>query len=482
MKLNNFFHKVVPDFLAFSIIAIFAYIPIWFNFTDFASEQVLSGVDASVVFPVHGSDSAGYVSLSEGLINHGVLSHSTRAPYELDTFRTPGYPLMLAAFKALSGSYQFFPFIQILLAVFTSLMILRIGESLWGRAVGILASMMYLLDPTTIFHSLVLLSDIPFVFFIVLSIYLGFFAYYEQSSFIKIVMTAALSGVVLGFSVLVRPIAMFLPPLFLFFYFVFNRRRLPMRTIFVSLVFFIFGLSLLVCPWLVRNKIVANTWSLSSVAAFNLFHYYVPEFLAYKEHVTPDTIRLRMQADLPEGIPTYGIASVKNSSVINKISSEYLKGNFISYSIFHVVKTIPVFLSSGIKHVLFYYNDSIKYQAYTLNTGNMTTLLLQGRIAELLREVKVSFAPTLESLYLLLVSLLALVPVIFSKTKRIFTGLFFVLVAYFSLLTGSVAYARFRLPVAPFLFLLAAFGATIVWRVIRQSALYEKTFNHYSRL
>jgi len=54
-----------------------------------------------------------------------------------------------------------------------------------------------------------------------------------------------------------------------------------------------------------------------------------------------------------------------------------------------------------------------------------------------------------------------------SKKNYGFCILFFVIILYFSLLTGSVAYARFRIPITPYLFLLGVFGVTILWRTVR---------------
>ncbi|MCR4311232.1 MAG: hypothetical protein NUV54_01525, partial [Candidatus Taylorbacteria bacterium] len=107
------------------------------------------------------------------------------------------------------------------------------------------------------------------------------------------------------------------------------------------------------------------------------------------------------------------------------------------------------------------------YPAFPLSSANMTTLLLDGEFRSFARELRVALIPTVESLYLALVTLLAVVALVFNR-RNLYCYLFWALILYFALLTGSVAYSRFRLPLAPFLFLSGSFGATIVWQKGKQ--------------
>ena len=460
----SIFQRKIPDGVVLCVITAVVYIPFLFFIINFGYSQIQTGTNPEFVYPVYGSDSAGYVVLADNILQSGVFSGDAKAPFTPDTFRTPGYPLLLASYKLFFGSYTWFPIVQILLTLGAAFLIFRIGERLFSRRIGLVGAIAYLCDPTTILHTLVLLSDTPFVFFILLSVYLGFFYTPKAGSRISPYGTFFAAGAVLGFATLVRPIGMFLPIIFIPAYAFFHWKLLPPKKIALYLCAFILGWSLLVVPWTARNRAVVGVWGLSSVSSFNLFQYYVPEFLAYREHTTPDTIRLQMQHDLPAGMTPQNIGDLKYSKVVNAISIRYLlSGNILAYIPFHLVKTIPVFLSSGIKHIMFYYNDAIGYPAFQLSTANMTTLLLKGQFGAFFQELKISFWPTCESFVLLIVTMFAAVA-LFSKKHRGLTVFFWILILYFSLLTGSVAYARFRLPISPFLFLLAPVGATMLWR------------------
>ncbi|MCR4311431.1 MAG: glycosyltransferase family 39 protein, partial [Candidatus Taylorbacteria bacterium] len=341
--------RKVPDFFALLAVAFVVYISLLFFVVSLGSDQVRAGENPRFVYPVHGSDSAGYVVLADNILEQKVFSQDAISPFTPDTFRTPGYPFFLALFKFVFGSYTWFPLIQILCTVGVSFMVLRMGERLFSRTVGMIGAFLYLLDPTVILHSLVLLSDSTYVFLVVLTVYLLFFKSKEGSARER-TMVVATAGVVLGISVLARPISMFLPAVLLPFYIFSVRADLSKKKIAQNTLLFIFGLCMLTVPWLVRNKNAVGVWGLSSVASFNLFFYYVPEFLAYDTHTSPDAMRARMQAELPADVPLSSIALLQNTATINKISLKYLSGHVVDYTKFHLVKTIPVFLSSGMKH------------------------------------------------------------------------------------------------------------------------------------
>ncbi len=459
--------KKIPDLAVLFFVAVVVYGSFGATLRSFAKDQIKEGANPAEVFPVHGSDSSGYVRLADNLLNQGVFSSDDKVPFTPDTFRTPGYPLFIALIRLTFGSLLWVSVIQTLLSVCAAFIILKIGESLFGRLAGVVASFMYLLDPTVVFHSLVILSDIPFTFLILLSVYLGFFVKMDESSkWRNTGVIMFLSGLVLGFSILVRPISVFLPALFLPFFFFSVYRKVALKKVLITGALFALGVFVLVFPWIWRNKAVANTWGLSSVGSFNLFHYYVPEFLAYKEHKTPDEFRLLLRADLPKGVLPEDIGSIQHSKTLNEISLKYLQGNFFNYGIFHAVKTIPVFLSSGIKHFLYYFNDALHYEAFKLNKGNMTTLLLDNKFGDFWNELKASFVTTFESFYLFAVCLFALIPCFRFRKHFLFLSWFWILILYFALLTGSVAYARFRIPLAPFLFILGSSGVIIAYEKV----------------
>lgn len=458
----SFGKKKVSDFLMLLFIGLAFYIPLFLFTLQLSAGQKMAGDDPRFVLPVYGSDSVGYVVLADHLLEKHVFTGSNHPPYFPETYRTPVYPLLLAIFKAFTGSYVFFPAVQFLFVVGSAFIILRAGERLFGRKVGLVSAFLFMFDPTTVFHTLVILSEISYVFFILLSLYVLFPNFRSNDSRISLGAFYA-SGFILGFATLLRPVSMFLPIVFAIFYVCWQRRENSWKVVGLRTVIFLLGFCTLVFPWVVRNRLETGAWGLSSAPTFGLFFYAVPEFLSYKENTTPDVIRLRMAKDLPAGIAQGNFGSLEYSGLLQNLSLKYLKGNIISYSEYHIVKTIPVFLSPGLRNVEVSLNDIFGAKVFDFSTANMTNLLLHGKFAEFFGELKRSFLITAEMIFLFLVSICAIIA--FAR-KRTRTAVFFfwIIILYFSLLTGPAAYARFRLPIAPFLFLLAVFGATIVWR------------------
>ncbi len=449
--------KINPKILFIVIFTALIYFLIWASFLHLSNLQIMNGRDDGFILPVYGSDSVGYVVLADNILNNQVFSGSQIVPYLPDTFRTPGYPLLLAGFKAIFGSYALFPLLQILMVLGTAFLIYKIGAKLFSEVIGFAATFLYILDPNTIFHTLVLLSDIPYVFFLLLAVYFIFFSEWKKFYILNLA-----GGIFLGLTTLIRPISMFLLILLLPFYFLAKRNRFSAQNILAGAAILIVGYSLMVAPWMIRNKAVAGVWGISSVGAFNLFHYNIPEFLSFKYGITPDEARLSLQEKLGDVSPR-DIAKLSNSELLNDISLRYLKEDTIGYAKFHLIKTIPFFFSSGIKNFFAFYNDIQGYNTFQVTTVNMTNLLFRRQIKEFMSALKSAPLIALENFSWLFIATFAFIPTFFSQKNRWLMLMFLFIIFYFAILTGPVAYSRFRLPASPFLFLLAAGGFLIIW-------------------
>ncbi len=231
--------------------------------------------------------------------------------------------------------------------------------------------------------------------------------------------------------------------------------------------------AVVVSPWLIRNKEVSGVWGISSVKDFNFFHYYIPEFLSYKRGITPDEGRMLLRKDLGTVSPEQ-IDDLRYSPLIHSIWMKYVKEDPIGYTKFHLVKTIPFFLSSGIKNVQVSYRRTIETEVFKVSNANMTNYLLKGQFRAFLGELWAYPLVTLEQLFWLILTIFAFLAV-FIKKSRSFTVASIIIILYFALLTGSVAYARFRLPAAPFLFLLASFFVFEILKYVPVKNIFKKT-------
>lgn len=430
------------------IIAVLLYLPLFFFSLGIRHDQLAKGMPERLAYPVAERDQIGYVDIADNIINHHTFSEKLAAPFAPGTFRTPGLPALLVVWKTIFRSYTAFPLFQILLAVIAAFLISKMGEKLYSRGVGGVAGLFFLLDPNTVYHTLVVQTDLLNAFVVVLIFYL-FCCSQKKSSKIG----AFIFGLLIGYSTLVRPISMFLIVFFIPFYWYFER-KIGVKKLAVNFLLFLVGFCILVVPWLVRNKIQTGVAGISSVKDYNFFQYYIPSYMAYKQGITEAAAKDILFKELAP-ITNEQSDSLTYAPQVKAIWMKHFKEDPFGYGVFHVVKVLPVFLSSGTKTFLEGYGNMIGTTLYK-SPGSMTDLLVHFKFKMLASELMKNPWVLIEEIGLAIIALLALASIFFSK-NRSYTILFIGIILYFSLLTGTVAYSRFRMPIAPFLFLLALF-------------------------
>ncbi len=449
------FNPTVKAALALALLSALVYTP------AFLYTRSLSGVEADrgvvETLPVYGSDSSGFVSLADNWLTHGNFGHERG---EHETFRTPGYPFMLALWKSVFGSYTYFPLLQILLVYLTAVLLFSLGRFLFSSPVGAVASVLFLIDPNTIYHALVILSEIPHVFFLTLATYVIIVRP-------RVFSPEFVSGVLLALSVLIKPVSLYLPLIFALYIVV--REAMSgaefVRRAALSVLLLLLSFSAVLMPWIARNRVVSGVWGVSSVSAFNLFHYTVPEFLSYRDHITPDQGRLRLQNEAP--VPLSGYADLAYSAQLTHVALGYIVRDPLHFAEFYAVKTLPFFFSSSLDNFFATYNDIAGAAVFPQKSVNLTNLLLRGDVAGVVHYLRANPVSTTEQIILCALLLLAFIALLGRVRFREITFLFLI-VLYFAAVTGPVAYARFRIPASPFLFILASAGffasMRLLWR------------------
>jgi hypothetical protein len=473
----------VSSITAFWIVAfaaiLFLYVPLFSIEYSFRQAQISHGSSVMTALPVWGSDSMEYATLANNLLHHQVFSLDLKTP---ETFRSVGYPALLAGYLSRGLPFAAFPFVQMLLAVLTSFAIFLIGKNFWKTSVGFCAGVLYLFDPVTILNSLTLVTDIFYVFLVIWAFYF-FFVYASgswqmqaenayETGFRAACFSWALGGLLLGLSTLVRPISMFLLFVFICLYFIktkIERAKLLGRTklfdraklasIFVPVLLCLVCYSAVVTPWIFRNKKVSGVYGVSTVKSYNIYHYYIPEFLAFKKGISADDAR----KEVAKGLGVFDERSLTNATKMQDRAFEFIKQKPISYVSFHLFKTIPFFISSGVETMFTAANDALGYEAFSTVQENMTGLLLHGKLSELLTVVRSHHAIAAEQIILCGLWLLALLSLSIGYKRKDFFKVFllWIVILYFTVLTGPVAYSRYRLPASPFLFLLASYAIVI---------------------
>jgi 4-amino-4-deoxy-L-arabinose transferase-like glycosyltransferase len=217
---------------------------------------------ASVLF-VHTpmiSDDKDYDQLARSLVEgRGFVLDGQPTAY-----RTPGYPLIIAAVYAIVGeSILAVKFLQAGVDILSCFLIFAIGKKLLGEDVGFLAAVLLALFPIQILYVSLLMTETIFTCLLLCSIYL-LVSEGDRSS----LKTDIYFGVLIGVAGLVRPVAILLP-LVVFLY----RRSLKIqwKENIRRLVLICLTVGIVLSPWVYRNYIQFGRLTITNSTGINFW-------------------------------------------------------------------------------------------------------------------------------------------------------------------------------------------------------------------
>jgi len=162
----------------------------------------------------------------------------------------PGYPFFLAFVYFLFGyNYQIVRIIQFLLLAGMGVIAYFITRKFlnFSRILAFLTSLTIIIWPYFVLYSILILTEILFIFFLLVSVYL-FLEFSTTPSF----KNAFLTGFFFGLANLFRPVILLLPFWMVFFLLIFGKKwgeNFSLSKIFLFLVIFL----LILTPWTIRN-------------------------------------------------------------------------------------------------------------------------------------------------------------------------------------------------------------------------------------
>src|SRR3989344_4133120 len=194
-------------------------------------------------------------------------------------------------------------------------------------------------DTFRLFYSTITLSDTFFSLLFIWSLLL--LVPRGEASTLK---RLGFAGVLLGIAILVRPIGQFLPIIFLSYLFL---AKVSWHQFAKEAVVFLFGVLIIVTPWAMRNKVTFDSWQLSSVGSFNAA-YFTMLYLKETTGANPDSLQHQIVQRV--GSDDLGLLrSVAGGELSLAFARSVVVEHPLGYLWFHAVKTIPFFLSDGIR-------------------------------------------------------------------------------------------------------------------------------------
>src|SRR5258708_3526036 len=202
-------------------------------------------------------DSATYIQPALQLLHgHGFVTNTGVA----ETLRTPGYPLFLMPFLAMTKSVVPIVFVQHVFNAFLAAAIYVFARRRTSRFVALLAGVFFAIDPPTVHNANKVLSENLFTL-VLFALFALVFRISESKRTRDVVIAAVLAGAL----VLIRPVAIaFFAVIALFLI-----RRIDWRRIaaFVAIAVSI------PCGWAARNAYHTGVFTVSSIAGANMILY-----------------------------------------------------------------------------------------------------------------------------------------------------------------------------------------------------------------
>ncbi|MDP1774323.1 MAG: glycosyltransferase family 39 protein [Methylobacter sp.] len=388
-------------------------------------------------------DAPGYHTLAECIASYFTFCG--------DTFRTPGYPFFIAIFYAFFGAKPWVVlFAQILADLVTIYYVLKIGEMIFSRRVGIIAATFLAINPNSIFQTTSLYSDSLFVTFLsaCLYFYLRGLKLGEGRSFL-------IAGGLLAIATLVRPVAQYYFLILFFFALLWPTRNLVTRLKWGLLYALAFTIT--ISPWLYRNYTLYDTIKLSSVQGETLLFWQVGYIRGWETHQPRKTVATEFKSQAQALGYSESSNPFANEAIAQKLAVQYIKTHtlvFASRWINGMINTYTNLGTADIANKLGFTRTELPPDAFVNEKGfKLISLFFKTKSLPEIAAGLIVLGWLLMNYSMFLLGAYVLI----RRHQWAIFSLFVVSIAFFTVPGGPMGLARYRLPCEPFYFLVGAF-------------------------
>lgn len=423
----------------------------FFSLTYYANSQ---GIPATAFTgSIDDPDTGEYLILGHTLLETGQFlngDHLTPA-----SFRTPGYPFLIAILVKIFESDIAIQFTQFLLVGISSVFIYLLGVRLWSKWVGFTAAALYVFDPLVLLYSFTTMAETLFNV-----IFFGATVLLTKESATKWHFLAG--GLLMGAATLVRPMGLYLLPVFFLWIVLNNWKR--WRVVAQQGIVLFLGVALLVVPWMSFNQVRSGHFTISSIGPYDMLMYNIPEFMYQWKGIPPNETRLKIYDELGLAQSKYNDSLLRSYSymdAVGQLAIKYISDAPVRYGIYHIASTVGFFLGSDISATKSLLSNQGLFIA-TDASVNQSYLLFHGEWREFLRTMVAELPELVERmawLMLLVASFAVAIYMLISRSPAASLALLYLfLILSVAVLIGPVSEPRFRLTVAPFIYILGFTG------------------------
>lgn len=349
---------------------------------------------------------------------HGAL-------FDLSLLRPPGYPAFIAAVHALGGGATAVIVVELVLSVATVGLTYALAAALLDRRVAAAAAFLLAVDPISIAMGSNLTTETLFASLVVPAALAWTLALQRRDW-----RPAALSGLLVGVSVLVRPISVYLPVVLALLTVLVLRRR--GAAVAVALLL---AAAVPIGAWIARNDATTGVATVSTIQGENLLDYRAAGALAIDEGISLSEAASRLDAQVRPG-PNAARTAQRQSSLA-------------WHTLLHHPKGAVVMTIEGLGRVLF---GPGRAEVLRLVAGRTDTRTFGDQVLVVCEA----------AILLLTLALAALGTVILVRRRSRLALVVPLAFALYDILlsAGPEGNARLRMPAAPFLAVLAAVGVS----------------------
>ena len=402
-------------------------------------------------------DERNYFTLAHSLLAGHGLGQETPDGYVPTSTRTPVYPVFLAFFCSLGGLIV--PLlVQVMLSAGLSMAIYLFAVQLERESVGLLAALILAIDPATVAGCLYHLTEVLYSVLLFTATAILIWAHKKGNIFIYL-----LAGLAMGIATLCRPNTLYVW-VWLIPWFLFSMRNISIVSRFAS---YGIGFWLTAGLWYLRNYLVFGFFFFTSISSWNLYTYRA----AWVEARGADRPYAQVAEEFRSQIER------ETHDLTNPIPSRVRLCTENSLRVFerYPVET-AVMLFDGAFRVLLSPSRPLIADLTGLSQGGLGLLSLDGsaaaRILKAVQQVTlIDFLLLLPDLFifgLLYSGILYLAGWSIAHRHTSFPSGLMLWIALYLLISsaGPEAYARFRIPLTPFLAWCSAEGWMLIWHKI----------------
>jgi hypothetical protein len=395
-------------------------------------------------------DSPGYIGPALNLIRgEGFIN---------DGYRTPVYPLFIAFFYWLFGERSLpIIFAQILLSTLTVYMTYLIGKILLTDAVGLLAAFFMAISIESITHAIFLLTETLFTFLFIGSIlaYLTF----RQSGKKRWVF---FSGVSMGLAILCRPIATYFP--FFFLILILFDQAKDIRDRLIKSFLYIVSTLVFIIPWMFWNYASIGLATITTISNYNLLLYNAASLQANQLGQNEGQVRDALKDQVEQALQARGLTDtpLHRDLIYRELARKIIMSDPLRYVYLHVKNDVNTLLP-GV-------TDLTEILGVTVGgKGTLAILNKDGLMAAINHYFEDKawliglFAPAILLLLFIYAADLVGVGVLVKEKKWLALVILLLPISYLLLIPGAPSNQRFRVPVMPYICLLAAQGSIFLW-------------------